>query len=57
MKHARIHEGVLINTLFNYKKNLGEKEKARNHLYDNIDQDEELEFTDADLKPIEPIGL
>mgnify|MGYP000582593428 CR=1 FL=1 len=57
MKHARIQEGILINTLFNYKKNLSEKEKARNHLYDNIDQDEELEFTDADLKPIEPIGL
>ena len=26
-------------------------------MYDNIDQDEEVEFTEADLKPIEPIGL
>ena len=47
----------MISTLFNYKKSLSEKEKAKNHLYDNIDQDEEIEFTDADLKPNEPIGL
>jgi len=52
VKHARIQEGILVNTIFNYKKNLSEKEKARNHLYDNLEEDnikEEIEFTDADL--------
>lgn len=41
-----------MNTIFNYKKNLSEKDKARNHMYDNIGDDnikEEIEFTDADL--------
>ena len=54
IKQARFQEGTMMNGLFRFKHRLSPREKGRNHLFDNIDNeqlDTRNDFTEDDLKP------
>lgn len=49
VRESRFNEGIMMNSIFNFKNKM--THKARNHLYDSIEENiEEKEFTEADLK-------
>lgn len=50
VRESRFSEGIMINSIFNFKNKM--THKARNHLYDSIEEDiqPEKEFTEADLQ-------
>ena len=53
LKQARFQEGTMMNGLFRFKHRLSPREKGRNHLFDNIDNEPGPghDFTEDDLKP------
>ena len=52
IKKSRFQEGMIVNSLFQFKNKLSSVSKEKNHLYDNIDEDfgNAQEFTEEDLK-------
>ena len=48
LKDCKVHEGLMINSIFNFKNKMSHK--GKNHLFDNIENTDETEFTLADLE-------
>lgn len=50
LKDQKVHEGLMINSIFNFKNKMSHK--GRNHLYDSIEEEigDEKEFTLDDLE-------
>ena len=39
IKYSRFHEGLITNGLFTFKNKMSSNAKDKNHLFDNIDED------------------
>ena len=52
IKKSRFQEGMIVNSLFQFKNKMSSVSKDKNHLFDNIDDDfgTGQEFTEDDLK-------
>lgn len=48
LKDYKVQEGLMINSIFNFKNKMSHK--GKNHLFDNIENQDETEFTLADLE-------
>lgn len=56
IRESRIHEGLMMNSIFNFKNQLSSHERGKNHLFDDVGGEYEKDsptagdFTEDDLK-------